>query len=411
RLVGRPLSSGAGGGRTALVPESGEVLLPLAPGAGRLPAAYRLVASKGSQHELAETLVRVAPGKTTRVEFTLRRVFDTAGWTAVDFLQRCDEAPDSALTRDERVLLNRAEGLDAAVSVRQWPTGPRQAGAEETGRGLLPALRVATPYTGGFTVLPLSDEMATGAVRLTPPERWGKGADEVFGGLRAFFPCALFCMDAPPDDAQPSEHFDAVFLLTGGDTLEARNRLKRWFGLLNAGRRIVALGGSGSGSTRDLPALSARTFVANPAEGGNLREVIRSLGERPNAVVSNGPFLEVTVNGQPIGSTVRSDGGRVNVRVRLLAPEWMDVARVRIFFNGAIAHELKVGSRKGALALERTVEVAAERDGWIVVLATGNRGMTAAYSAEDGLGAVPFAVTNLIWIDADGDGLVSHGGQ
>ncbi|MDP6438606.1 MAG: hypothetical protein QGH74_03130 [Candidatus Brocadiia bacterium] len=411
RPVGRPLFSGAGGGRTALVPESGEIPLPLAPGVGRLPATYRLVASKGSQHELAEALVRVAPGKTMRVEFTLRRVVDTSGWAAVDFLQRCDEAPDSALKLEERALLNRAEGLDAAVLVRHWPTGPRQAGAEATGRGLLPALRVATPHTRGFTVLPLSDEMATGAVMLTPPARWGKGAEEVFGGLRAFFPRALFCLDAPADDAQPSEHFDAVFLLTGGDTLKARRHLKRWFGLLNRGRRIVALGGSGSGSAGDLPALSARTFVATSAEGGNLREVIRSLGQRPNAVVSNGPFLEVTANGQPIGSTVRSDGGRVNVRVRVLAPEWMDVARVRVFSNGAIAHELKVGSREGALALERTVEVAAERDGWIVVVATGDRAMTAAYSDEDGLGAVPFAVTNPFWIDADGDGLVSLGGQ
>ena len=181
--------------------------------------------------------------------------------------------------------------------------------------------------------------------------------------------------------------------------------------MLNDGRRLVALGGSGSGSVSNLAALSARTWLLRSPTGeadqtAPLARELRALLHSPAAFVSNGPFLDVTAGGRPIGSVVPAADGKVDLNVRVHAPTWMDVARVRVVHQGRQIQEWRIGKRNGTMVIEKILSIPVERDGWVVVQAEGDKGMAPAYCDRNGLGAVPFAVTNPFWLDADGNGLI-----
>jgi hypothetical protein len=270
---------------------------------------------------------------------------------------------------------------------------------------VIAALEVTNAHTGRVTIVPEPGAM------LPPPDEWGDSADEVFSLLRERSPGSLIQIEAP-GEPPASEGFDAIRLLAGRRSRDARLSLPYWFSLLNRGRRVIVTGGSDSGSITDTASLGARTYLKCPSlaphpMSGELIRAIRALPAAPDAFVSNGPFLTATLNGAPIGSVVTAPEGGVLMRLAVEAPRWVDVARVKVFRNGECVETLDVGERDGVAVLERELEFEVESDCWFVVSVEGDRGMTSVYDDERGRGAVPFAVSNPFWVDADGDGALT----
>ena len=138
-----------------------------------------------------------------------------------------------------------------------------------------------------------------------------------------------------------------------------------------------------------------------------LVRAVEALAERPNAFVTNGPFLKVTVGGMPPGAVVDASEGKVRMHIRAEAPLWVALKTVKVLRGGTPVQAFEVGARTGTVALDRELDLDAPGDCWLVVLAEGEAGMAPLYSDERGFGATPFAVTNPFWLDADGDGIVS----
>ena len=114
--------------------------------------------------------------------------------------------------------------------------------------------------------------------------------------------------------------------------------LDDWFNLMARGHRFTAMGNSdshGKGEEAGLP----RTWLNVGASGdGSMRglseaAVMDSI-RRGEAIVSNGPFVEAWVNGQGMGKTVVAPDKKVEVRVKVQAPSWMDISRVLIRRGG-----------------------------------------------------------------------------
>ena len=51
-------------------------------------------------------------------------------------------------------------------------------------------------------------------------------------------------------------------------------------------------------------------------------------------MVTNGPFLDVTVNGQGLGRTVVAPDGSISVKIKVQAAPWVDVKRVVVRRGG-----------------------------------------------------------------------------
>ena len=419
-----PFPSGAPQG-LALTDGTAELRVPLTPRSAALPGRALVVASRGPLFEHAAAPVAAAAGESRRLDLQVERVVEARGYVSVDMRQRSQASPDCALTQRERLLANACEGLEAAVVSDPVPSFALPGAGEEVGSCLLTGRSLDLPGIGSFSVYPLAPPVGG--------SRAGhRSVCQVPADLRRAYPEALVQVDAPlepgrgyfalggPGAARGGEgrpgsglDFDAIEILSGDDVESARRLLPRWFRLLNDGRRPLITGGSGSRDTAYELAGIARTFVHCPTAGrsptaGEIEAAIRGLKGEPNAFVTNGPFIEATLNGAAVGSTQTPEGQVARLRLSVRAPSWVDVTGATVYRNGEPVHELQITPTRAALRCDRVLEVDAGSDCWFVVVVEGQRPMTPVYPGGRSAPR-PFAVTNPFWVDADGDGAVLPG--
>jgi hypothetical protein len=114
--------------------------------------------------------------------------------------------------------------------------------------------------------------------------------------------------------------------------------------------------------------------------------------------VTNGPFIVATLNGKPIGSAQSVKGGKADLSVRIYAPNWVDVHRLRIYRSGQVVQDVTVPPASGPLRFERTFKLDAPAPCWFVLVVEGQRPLVPAYYAGQET-PTPIAVTNPWWID------------
>jgi hypothetical protein len=213
-------------------------------------------------------------------------------------------------------------------------------------------------------------------------------------------------------EADASLDFDAIEIFNGFDlnsVPRVEGILREWFQLLNLGRRPTAVGSSDSHKVAFQWAGYPRTY-ARVAEGeqANQGAILASI-RAGRAFVTNGPFVLVRLGGVEPGDTLSASPGRVPLEVDVLGPPWLEVDKVRAVISGSEV-ALEPAPAEGMLWRHRG-ELVIDRDAWVVVVAKGSK------SLEDilpGAGAFPLAFTNPVWVDSDGDGLItlpSPGGE
>ena len=130
-----------------------------------------------------------------------------------------------------------------------------------------------------------------------------------------------------------------------------------------------------------------------------------------------GPFLKVeTTDGQPIGSTVISEGS-IDLNVEVQTPNWIEIDRVQVLVNGRqpeqynFRKDLNPGMfSDGVVKFSETVRVTLQQDAHLIVVATGE-----TTTLELGWGLAPqgrwrpVAYTNPIFVDVDRDGFEANG--
>lgn len=413
----------------ALAGADGGARLLLAPVTDRSATPYVLIVSKGPLFQPMAARLLVSAGVPAEREAMLTRMVDPGDYVAVDLRQYAESSRDCALTADERARANACEGLDAAVVAEPF-FGPARArlGDDPKGR-LISGVRLDVPGVGAFSVYPARVHAEDVSPLAEAMSAEGTAAD-LFGALRGLYPDAVIQVDTPLDprrgyfslaewdvrrQGRPgprlSLDFDAIEILGGGDVDAARRLLPYWFCLLNMGRRTFVTGGSGSRGIVDGVAGTARTFIHAP-EGAGARqghpaaEAVRRLhGSRPDAFVTNGPFIEATLNGRPIGSLHLPRRARSRLYVKVSAVLGIAVDRAVVYRNGAVAHVIKASQDEAVVRCEATVDVRTDTDCWFVVVVEGHEPIRHLYGNR--IAPEPFAVTNPFWVDGDGDGRVS----
>ena len=416
-------------GRAALVGQAGEGALSLPPVSPSTPGEYTLTAAHGPLYDSVSREGKAATGEAEQTTFSLEQVILPGDYVAVDFRQYTADNPGCSVDREQSLLMNRCEGLEGAVLCRPWSRMDFGGKPGKGGPVLLEATEIRSSGCGSFTIIPSNWELGRENTKFEARVPHGCSADELFNFLRMRFPEAVIQANHPVSESdgylklaglaesdeepttEPSRHFDALELLSGRDVLAAKTGLEPWFTLLNQGKNIFITGGSG---TRGLPAPEpgvARTYVHCPGDGDypspqELRDAICNLRDSPNAFVTNGPFLRVTVNDKPIGSLQTVDG-TATLHVRVLAPNWVGVERVKVYCNGELWREIEVTEQSNVVRLNQELEIEPESDCWLVVVAEGDEGMRPVYPGRGRAAVIPFAATNPLWLDIDGDGVVS----
>ncbi len=201
-------------------------------------------------------------------------------------------------------------------------------------------------------------------------------------------------------------------------------------------RRYTATGNSDSHGARGGDEVGTpRNWIHvghdNPAQM-TAREVVTAVKEH-RVIVSNGPFVDISIDGQPMGSEVTASSGAATMTIRVAAAKWVAPNRYEVIENGEVIEDGEVTLDASG---EWTKEVALtpERDSWYIVRVTGDESLFPIVSPSEippfdlnaaigglaepfGFGAPPaglppeltfplkaYAFTNPIWVVADGDG-------
>jgi len=163
----------------------------------------------------------------------------------------------------------------------------------------------------------------------------------------------------------------------------------------NNGLRVVVVGGEDSITNLHNTALvgSVRTYVKIPDGQLSMRGWLEGM-RSGHAFMSNGPLVELEVDGRIPGETIELSGGdevAVTFEVTSITP----LERAELVFNGEVVADAPFTGDGKSLTFERSFRP--DRSGWYHLRVSGARGEAFPFDA-------PWvqAVTNPVWVIVDG---------
>lgn len=212
-----------------------------------------------------------------------------------------------------------------------------------------------------------------------------------------------------------------------------------WFSLLNLGFRYTALGNSDTHDKTGVEAGCPRNYVASPTDDpAYIRtEDIAAAVKAGHVIATTGPFVRFTADdAYSVGDELVSDQP-VQFYIEVQSPTWYNVDHVELYRNGELIEEWQIESPNADIVnLAATFEDQPDVDSWYVVIAMGDDALDPLFTpveyppvylqdvvseALSGVDAVsnllsalpphprqysvyPYALTNPIYVDIDGDG-------
>ena len=404
---------------------------------------YMITASRGPEYNLDQKVIEVLENSTQELVFHIDKVVDTKNLISVDPHMHTLNS-DGSMTIAERIKSVVAEGVDVAISadhnyLSDYPSVLKKLGLGEyiavlIGQEVTP-LDVNGEDMPEFNRYPLKKrqgEPGNGALEI----RFFENNTPLFKESRRKDPKALIQVNHPrrrgygyfsyyqldPETAATAlKGFDTSF-----DLLEVMNGpffshdksnnsqvIADWLHLLNRGYYFPIVGSSDShGIDRAEPGY-ARTYVYYRGEKGNKLDIwaLMQAMKKGQSFVSTGPIIEFTVNKTSIpGSTITVEKKQLDVGIKVRSAPWVSVDEVRIIVNGERKVILPVKApREQILKFQDTINLNLEHDSYIAVEVLGNETLfpvvqrSIKYDAYE-WGPFPYALTNPIFVDVDGNG-------
>ena len=419
------------------------------------PGAYDVIVSYGPEYDAIFKKIDVARGKETALDATLTRSVRTDGWISTDFHSHSSPSGDNTSSQLGRVLNLLCEHVEFAPCTehnRLSTYDPHLkrlhaerlmgtcTGMELTGSPLpinhqnaFPlVLRPGVQDNGAPTSdsdpevqierLALWDNASDKLVQVNHPDigwmffdRNGDGTPDT--GYSAM-PGHMDVIEVHP----PAGIFEPATFVRNGQT--GNNTIVNWMQLLNQGRRIPGVVNTdahynfhGSGWLRNY----AKSPTDDPAAIKTL-DVVHA-AERGSLVMTNGPFLEVTLragrNGSSAdagpGENVSAPGGEAMLHVRVQCPNWFDVDRVQVFVNGRPIEALNFTRKQNSkgfadtvVKFDQDIPLRLEGDSHLIVATIGESSKLGAVVGLEHADEKPVAVANPIFVDVDGGGFKAN---
>ena len=401
--------------------------------------SWDIMASHGIEWSIDTTHIEIEEGGEYSWDANLVHEIDSTGWVSGDFhLHTLTHSGHGDSNMNERIISIIGEGLEFAVATDHNHNTDYQPIIDDLhANEHLTAVvgnEVSCSY-GHLNAFPLDPNATVVNQKLEAPELFKIIRNEKnsfgivpiiqinhprWGNIDYFGRRGLDPVTGESDDERWSWDFDSIEVLNenygwgyhDAETSDVPTRksrhsiLRDWYNMLNAGRKVAAVGNSDSHTVIANIAGIPRNFVhvgyddasnINPADVTN---AIRS----GYMFTTTGPFLRMTVNGQPMGSTLSIHDPVADIHIDAQAASWIDLDTIRIIQNGEEVAQLNIDNNTGGVThLRPRLRIDIPRDCWVVAIAQGDEEMT-PYVDEDDRKIYPLAIANPIYIDADGDG-------
>jgi hypothetical protein len=383
---------GSGRPRTLEITEDGVSHFVLLDGRGEyeLPAGnYRLEAYRGFDLVPAELQFSLAPGEQRRIELVLEPVAreGSGKWLSGD-----DHIHLTRTLEDDDVFLRWLQAEDLSVGnflqlQRQIDAAPqygfgRKAEARAPGFSIRSGHESRSEYYGHINILgpdELIRPLSVGKLYANSAEAFPfphvlfrKGRQLAATVGYAHFDGSMSHSTLPMDLALQSIDFVEVFQF-GVLKTEA------WYEVLSAGFRVTGIAGSDFPAnlprakpwSRTIPLLGPeRTLVKGEADANTSAYERWAEGVRKGAVVvSNGPLLDIAVNGRGPGAILDWNGKSTELRAVAEASFCRPLERLEFVANGRVVASQNGDGRSRLLTL--TVPIPIKESAWIAARVRG----------------------------------------
>ncbi len=384
------------------------------------PGTYDVIASHGFAYELDRIdNVALASGEHRTLEFSLTPAIDMREWAQCDTHVHTSFSLHGRTSHTDRIMTLVSEGLDCVAitdhdRIIDFQPLVRQLGLED--RILtFPALEVTTFLFGHINVFSLTPDPTkpnNGAIRWweegqRPPLLFQRMRDiggrvvqiNHGGGATGYFNATGYDPATGLGGPEFSPRFDVMELMNGKRRASVPELKNIAFSLWDRGRRKSVVGVSDSHRRIPEPGY-ARTLVRVDEDWHDNREdesILRAFLNM-DAVVSNGVVVDLHVGEASFGKTITGDTQQVDIRIQ--SPTWIRLAEANLIFNGEIVETFDLrGTELAPLRLDITAPLTVAEDGWVVLEVLGEGDMWPVAP-----GGQPYAMTNPLFVDADGDG-------
>ncbi|MGD9905945.1 MAG: CehA/McbA family metallohydrolase [Vicinamibacterales bacterium] len=350
-----------------------------------LPAGtYEVVVTRGIEYRAHRSSVEIRPGRATRVAVDLQRHVDlpARGWYSADGHMHigrdvvADEAAWTHAAAEDVHLSNLVQMGNLSRTHFHQPEWGRAGQYEKHGYVILSGQEDPRTVQRGHTLhhnlqapvhLPTDNyyayDQAFGEVRRQGGFSGYAHQGELFNGRRGL------ALDVPFGIV------DFIEVLQNG-----RLSTEGWYNFLNLGFKILPDAGS------DFPYMDLPGVVRNYAkiEGPFSAEAWFAAFKRGHMYVTNGPLLEFTVNGRPMGAELTVDRGTTLdvVAEADLNPDIDALSHVELVAHGEV---IATEPANGRSRVSLRASVPADRSKWLAFRAWGRRqeraNMTVAHSA------------------------------
>ncbi|MCA9614480.1 MAG: CehA/McbA family metallohydrolase [Myxococcales bacterium] len=388
------------------------------------PGTYRLRVSRGPAWERFETDLDLAADDEVNVAAELERVVAIPGVLCADYHVHTHRSVDSGDDAALKVSGLVADGLDLVVRSEHEFVSDFQPLIESLGlasfaRGF-GGMELTTFQYGHFGVFPLEADTSRpsdGAIRwygVSPPDLFDTvrarpesptliiNHPRAGGTLQAYFEEVGFdpVTGSVRDMDNWDEDFEVVEVFNDSDFESNRDGTVRdWFGLLNAGRRVAAVGSSDSHGIHSSPVGYPRTCLEVGTD--DVRSVTASAFQSATAegrsVVTGGIYLEITgPGGAGPGDDATGVGARASFEVVVRAASHVEVNRLEVIVDGMTAETLPIepGDAEAGTSVRARMTIEADvasSGSWVVFHAAGDTGFDAQNSR-------PFAISNPVYL-------------
>ena len=188
-----------------------------------------------------------------------------------------------------------------------------------------------------------------------------------FGGNQAAAPLSPLVLGLADGAPLFSDKFDSVEVYNGfhlsavsGETVDelVDANMRDWMNFVSFGFTPTAVGDSDSHQWYSVPAGLPRTLVAVPDDSAaalqagiadDVADTVSGVAPR-DVVVTNGPFVKLTVDGAGIGRTATHASGPLSIHVEVTSAAWLAVDTVELFANATFDVPTPKGGTAPAMA-------------------------------------------------------------
>lgn len=400
-----------------------------------LPAGrYRVYAGRGPEYSLAVTSISVGPGDSEKVSLKISKEVPTANLVACDtHIHTLEFSGHGDATADERAITIAGEGIELPIA-----TEHNQANGYAAAAGRMGLLSRFTPVLGSEITTP------AGHFNVFPVDPGAKLPDwkltdwpQLMTSIRATAGVKVVILNHPRNNHTNFVPFaDAYFNRASGDnlrgpefTFDAMELLNSsalrtddfqvihdWMALLNHGYRITGVGSSDCHEVNRFIVGQARTYIAAKDNDPGRIDIAAACESllKGRATVSLGLIAAVKVDGKyGPGDLATGIGDGLEIEARISGPSWTSVDHVELYANGERIRDewVEGGAVGGEKAKLRWKIDRPKNDVHLIVVASGPGVRSLAwplsrpYQPNTPLwNPRVIAVTNPVWVDADGDG-------